>query len=543
MNTPTPQKLTAGPGIVLDQQNFKIAVAVTLATVLAILASYRETAWSMVSIWERSDTFAHGFLIFPFSAYLIWTQRKRLPTLGLQPNPLALVALAAIGFSWLLAILAGVQVLEQVFLVAMIPAVVWAILGNRMVWALAFPLAYLLLAVPFGEALIPPLIDFTANFTVAALQLTGIPVYREGSFFTIPSGSWSVVEACSGLRYLIASFTLGTLYAYLTYRSLKRRLIFIVLSVIVPIIANGMRAYLIVMTGHLSDMSLAAGVDHLVYGWAFFGLVMLLLFWAGSFWREDGEDKPKPGSAAGSQPQAGLSPLIVPLRRVSYAAAAVLIVAAIWPAYAVYLENMYLRAEAAPKFEIAGLSGKWEINSEGISSWRPKYVGAAVQLLQHYKDGKNSRRPGRAVDLYISYYRNQQQGSELINSQNVLVAESELENEPESKRRWRVVKHDTYPVSFGAERQTINQNLIQSPSTKLLVWRWYWLGEEITASPYIAKLILARNKLLRKGDDGAEIIIAAAYDESPDEAVPVLESFIADMMPSITGGLQKIYGH
>lgn len=535
MNAPTPQKLTRAADIVLDQQNFKIAVAVTLATVLAILVSYRETAWSMVSIWERSDTFAHGFLIFPFSAYLIWTQRKRLSNLGPQPYPLALVALAAIGFSWLLAILAGVQVLEQVFLVMMIPAAVWAILGNRMVWALAFPLAYLLLAVPFGEALIPPLIDFTANFTVAALQLTGIPVYREGSFFTIPSGSWSVVEACSGLRYLIASFTLGTLYAYLTYRSLKRRLIFIALSVMVPVIANGMRAYLIVMTGHLSDMSLAAGVDHLVYGWAFFGLVMLLLFWAGSFWREDGEDKPKSVSTAGSQPQACLSPPVVSLRRISYAAAAVLIVAAIWPAYAVYLENMYLRAEPAPKFEIAGLSGKWEINSEGISSWRPKYIGASAQLLQHYKDGKDSQRPGRAVDLYISYYRNQQQGSELINSQNVLVAESE--------RRWREVKHDTYPVSFGAERQTINQNLVQSPSTKLLVWRWYWLGEEITASPYVAKLILARNKLLRKGDDGAEIVIAAAYDESPDEAVPVLESFIADMMPSITSSLQNIYGH
>ena len=141
---------------------------------------------------------------------------------------------------------------------------------------------------PFGEALIPPLIDFTADFTVTALQLTGIPVYREGSFFTIPSGNWSVVEACSGLRYLIASFTLGALYAYLTYRSLKRRLIFIALSVIVPIIANGVRAYLIVMTGHLSDMSLAVGIDHLIYGWVFFGLVMLLLFWAGSFWREDG---------------------------------------------------------------------------------------------------------------------------------------------------------------------------------------------------------------------------------------------------------------
>ena len=101
---------------------------------------------------------------------------------------MGLLVLAMLGFSWLLATLASVLVFQQLFLITMIPAVVWTILGGQMVRALAFPLAYLLLAVPFGEALIPPLIDFTADFTVKALQLTGIPVYREGSFFTIPSG-------------------------------------------------------------------------------------------------------------------------------------------------------------------------------------------------------------------------------------------------------------------------------------------------------------------------------------------------------------------
>ncbi len=197
-------------------------------------------------------------------------------------------------------------------------------------------------------------------------------------------------------------------------------------------------------------------------------------------------------------------------------------------------------ADIAPKLEIAGLSDKWETNSDGISGWKPKYIGATAQLLHHYKDGK---RPGRAVDLYISYYRNQQQGSELINSQNVLIPESEIENEPESEPVWRNVRQDTFPVAFGPEKQTVNQNLIQSSSTKLLVWRWYWLGEEVTASPYMAKLILARNKLLRKGDDGAEIIIAAPYDEASDEAVPVLQSFVTDMMPLITSSLQNISGH
>jgi exosortase len=53
------------------------------------------------------------------------------------------------------------------------------------------------------------------------LALSGIPVHAEGLRFVIPTGSWSVVEACSGVRYLIASVTVGTLFAYLTYRSLS----------------------------------------------------------------------------------------------------------------------------------------------------------------------------------------------------------------------------------------------------------------------------------------------------------------------------------
>ena len=116
--------------------------------------------------------------------------------------------------------------------------------------SLAFPLLFLLFAVPFGEVFIAPLIEFTADFTVAAVQLTGIPVLRNGTRFDLPTGSWSVVEACSGVRYLISSVTLGCLYAYLTYRSTTRRALFVALSIVVPIIANGLRAYMIVMIGH-----------------------------------------------------------------------------------------------------------------------------------------------------------------------------------------------------------------------------------------------------------------------------------------------------
>lgn len=508
----------------LDQPSARMIALLTLATIAAILIIYRETTWSMVSIWERSDTFAHGFLIFPFSAYLVWTQRKRLGTLSIKPNPMALAGLVALGFSWLLATLASVQVVSQFLLISMIPAAVWAMLGNRIVLALAFPLAYLVLAVPFGESLIAPLIDFTADFTVTALQWSGIPVYREGSFFSIPSGNWSVVEACSGLRYLIASFTLGTLYAYLTYRSLARRLVFIALSVIVPIIANGMRAYLIVMTGHLSDMQLAVGIDHLIYGWVFFGFVMLLLFWLGSFWRED-DEKADDDRAEKSPPVFTPDiPSAPSLRSMFFSSGAVVVIALIWPVYAHHVESKS-SGSAMPELKMTDVSGKWQSDSTRVSDWQPSYVGATAQVLQSYRSG------GQSVDLYISYYRNQQQGTELINSENTLV--------PEAGAKWYNVKQEARNIYTGSRQHTINQNQLRSPSMKLLIWRWYWVGGEETRNPYLAKFILAKNRLLGRNDDGAEIVVASLYEETPDEAAPVLQRFLEDMMPAITDGLRN----
>lgn len=268
-------------------KELKESIYLSLIVIALILIIFYDVTESIVSTWIRSETYAHGFLIFPFSFYMIWKKRASLYDLTHYPEFKWLMVLSLLGFGWLLGSLSSVLVVKQFALVSMIPIVVCALMGFRFAWSIAFPLAYLFFAIPVGESLIPPLIDFTADFTVGALQLTGIPVYREGSFFSIPSGNWSVVEACSGLRYLIASVTLGTLYAYLTYTRWLKRLIFIIFAIIVPIIANGLRAYLIVITGHLSDMKLAVGVDHLICGWVFFGLVMLLLFWIGSFWRED----------------------------------------------------------------------------------------------------------------------------------------------------------------------------------------------------------------------------------------------------------------
>src|SRR5262245_6387476 len=182
--------------------------------------------------------------------------------------------------------MAGVLGVSQFAVLFMTELALIAIVGLPITERLLFPLAFAFFAIPAGEILVPRMIDWTADFTITALRLSGVAVYREGNSFVIPSGRWSVVEACSGIRYLIASFMGGTLFAYLTYRSIRRRALFIAASILLPIVANWLRAYLIVLLGHLADNRVAAGVDHLVYGWVLFGVIIILLFWAGSHWRE-----------------------------------------------------------------------------------------------------------------------------------------------------------------------------------------------------------------------------------------------------------------
>ncbi|MBK7593524.1 MAG: exosortase A [Betaproteobacteria bacterium] len=292
MATPEPEPL-ARPGI------GRAALVATLIALALLVAAYWTTVRGMVDIWARSDTFAHGFVVPLISLWLVWRHRANLAGVNTRPAFWVLALVAVAGFGWLLGELAEVNALRQFAFVVLMILAVPAIAGLDVARRLAFPLAFLLFAVPFGEFLLPQLMEWTATFTVLALKASGIPVYREGLHFLIPSGSWSVVEACSGVRYLLASVMVGTLFAYLTYQSPVRRLAFVAVSIVVPVLANWLRAYMIVMLGHLSGNRIAVGVDHLIYGWVFFGVVMLLMFWIGARWREDEPKLKASGSREG----------------------------------------------------------------------------------------------------------------------------------------------------------------------------------------------------------------------------------------------------
>jgi exosortase A len=194
---------------------------------LAIFVLYSSTWLSMVSVWASSSTFMHGFLILPLSAFLIWRMRHNWIQLPQRPSFLGLFFLALSVLAWSIADAVAVQVVAHFAVVAMLVSVVWTVYGTGIIRVLHFPLIYAFLAVPFGEFLIPPLMDWTASFTVTALQITGIPVLRDGNYFALPSGNFHVIEACSGVRYLVVTVVLGLYFAHEYFAGQWKRLVFI----------------------------------------------------------------------------------------------------------------------------------------------------------------------------------------------------------------------------------------------------------------------------------------------------------------------------
>ena len=489
-----------------------LALLVLLAVILTV---YRETALAMVTIWYRSETFTHGFVVLPIVLWLVWRRRALVARLMPSPSPWLLMAFAGLALMWLLGDLVAVNSVTQLAMVAMMVASVPAVLGFSVAAAIAFPLAFMFFAVPIGEFIMPQLMDWTADFTVLALRLSGIPVYREGLNFVIPTGNWSVVEACSGVRYLIASLTVGTLYAYLNYQSTRRRLLFVLVSILVPVVANWLRAYMIVMLGHLSGNTIAVGADHLLYGWVFFGVVILLMFMIGARWSEPEyglatSDTARPVSNASGRPSSTAGFWLMALLFAAIAAMPMLAKHMLDPA----------AGDDAPQLVLPNTNlPPWQAADAGAIGFKPHFLNPSAESNRLYANGD------QAVGVYLAFYRGQNYERKLVTSTNVLV--------PSGDKAWSQVEHGAASVDVGGGLRSVRfaelRRMGAAPATapeRLLAWQIYWIHGHLTSSDYLAKVYSAAYQLLGRGDDSAVVVFYTPV-RGGEDARDTLASFVA----------------
>ena len=464
---------------------------------------FRETISTLVGTWLTSRTYSHCFLIIPLFAALIWIRRRALLACAPSTRLWGLVVLAVSALGWLIGRIADAREIEQFALVAVICSMIWMLLGTRVVHIIRFPLAFLFFAVPFGASLIAPLQDYTAWFAVHALTLSNVPAVLDGRTISLPDSSWTVAETCSGIRYLFASIVLALVFGSLMYRSRRRQLIFLAASIIVPILANGVRAYGIVLLGYLTDNKLATGVDHVIYGLIFFCSVQLILLAGGLRWRESSFSGDRVAASNGHAPsQKPAKTLLLAL-----AAVLVMMVAPLWAG------RLWNQSAAAGELERAAVSvdSSWQPAETSDTSWTPDLRGFDEEFRQSYRSG------GNQVDLWMAFYSGKR-GMQFVGSTNRL-------SDP---KLGLVVSTSMDPAVVGGVKTVLNQSLLQFGSRYRAVWTVYWVDGVYTASPARVKLLEAKARLL--GRSPAAMVLAVSSEERVDHPMSmssVLQDFMA----------------
>ena len=499
-------------------QNKKI-IATSLISILSFVIFY-DTWHSIIDIWIRSETFAHGFIIAPISLWLIWTRRSTLKNLEPEYAWLALVFILLNGLTWLMADLINALVIKQFAAVGLLISPLWFYLGNRITYIIIFPLLFLYLMVPVGEALFPYLMEFTANFTVKMLRLTGISVYQEGLVFTLPTGNWSVIEACSGLRYLIASATLGLVYAYINYTKFYKRLIFSLVAIIVPIIANGFRAYMIVMIGHLSDMKLAVGIDHVIYGAVFFGVVMLLLFFIGSIWSENPVTKQE-FNETNSDNSLTIKSSQYTSNYLATVLTLILASLVIWPIGSEWLKSRYNSDLSINQVTDIQFPQPWQLIDKANWRWKPTLSGAKVESINYLSDRNNT------VAILQANFGNESQENELVNSSNNI---NRL-----TGNSWSLAYTKKIPIEqFDGSLEYIDQSLLkgfkENENINMLIYSWYQIGKTATSNPYIAKLNQLIKRLILDESPETFIILMTESNDIKHDNEQIILSKIAPLL-------------
>jgi exosortase A len=492
----------------------------SVVVLCGVLLLFRQTATEMVTIWIRSGTFQHAFLVFPISAWLVWRRRQDLRNVRLHAVPWMMAPMAAVAMLWLLGDLAEVAAATQLALVSLIVMSVPALFGWQLTRVVVFPLLFLYFAVPFGEFIVPLLQTWTADVTVFALRATGIPVYREGMLFLIPSGAWSVVEACSGFRYMVALFMVGTLYGYLNYRSTRRRLIFAALTLLISLPANWIRAYSIVMIGHLTGSPMILGVEHTTYGWFLFGIVVFALFWVAARWADE-PDAVAPAPA-----------VAVPAETSTAASSWPVVIAILVLLSGTRLLAHQLTQDAGspvPEIQLSQAEGPWRLvdGSPGLR-WPSGVVNPERSARFTFSDGASQ------VHVWIGYYRHQDDQRKLVTSMHRVAA---VEG-----GAWRSLAAGRRAASndlpaFSTAIVVPGSSVTMHHTVRDRVWQVYWVSGHWSARPAEVKLRQAWDRLLGRGNDGAVVQLVTTQDDGADAR---LTAFARSQLGAIDRSLAQV---
>jgi exosortase A len=468
-----------------------------------LLIFHRDTA-DIASIWWNSSTFNHCLLVLPLIFWLVWQRRPELRQLVPAAWVPGLLLAAAGAGAWLLGEAGGLALARHTGLILMLQGTAIACLGKAVARGLAFPLFYALFLIPVGEEGEPFMQTLTADMAMGLLALGHVPAHIEGVFIATPTGNFEVAEACSGVKFLVAMLAYGALAANVCFRSWPRRILFMLACIVVPALANGIRAWGTIYIAYRSGSNdFAEGLDHVIYGWFFFGAVMaLIMACAWPFFDRkvtdpwfDPKDLQSPGAVPGNRTH---------LIRIAAAAVALAAVPPLWSAAIASVGT----SEAPADLALPDVPGWTRVPAIHGRPWQPHFAGADVLRVGGYRNAA-----GQEVDLAIAIFARQEEGRELV-----------AFGQGGASRPWAWTADTDAPPGGKAE-------LLYAFGTVREALTFYRVGDIVTGSGTKVKLETMKVRLLGGPQRAVAVLVSAEQPADGGSVRAALDAFVQALGP------------
>lgn len=491
---------------------WSLATALMIFVLLWVMVLYQQTVFYLGGKWNELSlgNYAHGYLVLAISIYLIIYNRKKLAQLNPCPSYAVLPLVFLMVILWLAAVLIDVEMMQTVGLLGVVFTVTWAMFGHQVMKVLAFPILFIVFAIPVWFPLSPLLQNITADVVFWFMRVIEVPAFRQENLISIPSGVFSIEEACSGLRYFLAALTLGSLFAYLNYKSLPARIAVVLVAAGAAVLANIIRVIIVVYLGYTTEMQHPWVNDHLMMGWYLFGALMavLLVIDAGLYrYGLAKQDAVEENSVAA----AGAKHLCSKRQWQYFTIAGLCVTTVSIGPVVVSQQNNQQQMSGTEMSDIlpARIEG-WSDPITSKNDWMPQYYGAISKKYDYLVNGKN-------ITLFIAYYPFQKQGAEMINDLNSI----------SNKKIWAT----TYSHSRARnlyEHDVMEQVVINSRHDRLLIWYWYNLGGQITVNKYEAKILQLAGMLLGQAQ-AYMVAVAVPVDDDIEQSRELMQKLVNDL--------------
>ncbi|MCR8924105.1 EpsI family protein [Dasania sp. GY-MA-18] len=496
----------------------KIGPAGLLVGVIFLwLSAFYLDIYSAINVWSINQTYNHCFFVLPGALYLIWRQRSEWVKLPVTPAYNVLFLLAPVLMLGLLGKAGEVQLFSHIAAFSSFSLLLILFLGWRISAVIRFPLVFILFAVPVGAELVPLFQEMTADIALWCLGFTNVPVYREGLYINIPAGRFVVAEACSGVQFFIACLAFSAIYAHFSFTLVRLKVFFMLLAIVLPILANGVRVFLTVLVGQYFGMEYADGVDHLVFGWVFFSFILLLLILCGECVQlADIKSNQEPAKVTRAdlmswwqQGRWGGAFVVILLLMVAY----------------IGLKELQASNKPLPAKINVELLPAHSDTSHYKGGWRPYFSKSSDSKLIRLID-----RPlaGGSVELFIAWYKDNQSGAELVSNSHRIF---DLD-------KWSVISQGYSSIVIDDQATSVNKVLITNPEgEKRIVLYWYELENTRSAHRLFVKLHQALNRMVGVTDAGAVIAYSSVFNGKPDGVAAELGQYIPEQFSNVRSAL------